>query len=111
MVEADDTRSAVRRVSFDEEALSLVVLVAMLGEDAGGSSVYTEPRQMLASAFGAEMVTGILARARADLYERVRLLLNEELVRFAEVIDAAGECDDVAAIRVYQAEFSLEAVR
>ena len=111
LVEADDTRSAVRRVSFDEEALSLVVLVAMLGEDAGGSSVYTEPRQMLTSVFGAERLTGILARARADLYERVRLLLNEELVRFVEVIDAAGECDDVAAIRLYQAEFSLEAVR
>ena len=27
------------------------------------------------------------------------------------VIDAAGPCDDVAAIRLYQAEFSLEAVR
>jgi hypothetical protein len=41
----------------------------------------------------------------------VRLLLDEELVRFVEVIDAAGPCDDVAAIRLYQAEFSLEAVR
>jgi energy-coupling factor transporter ATP-binding protein EcfA2 len=111
LVGADDTRPALRRVSFDEEALSLVVLVAMLGEDAGGSGVYTEPRQMLTSVFGAAMLTGILAEARADLYERVRLLLNEELVRFVEVIDAAGECDDTAAIRLYQAEFSLEAVR
>jgi hypothetical protein len=88
-----------------------VVLVAMLGEDAGGASVYTEPRQMLTSVFGAAMLTEILAKARADLFERVRLLLDEELVRFVEVIDAAGECEDVAAIRVYQAEFSLEAVR
>jgi hypothetical protein len=111
LVEAEDTRPSLRRVSFDEEALSLVVLVAMLGENAEGSSVYTEPRQMLTSVFGAAMLTGILAQARADLYERVRLLLNEELVRFVEVIDAAGECDDTAAIRVYQAEYSLEAVR
>jgi energy-coupling factor transporter ATP-binding protein EcfA2 len=111
LVEAEGARPALRRVSFDEEALSLVVLVAMLGENAEGSSVYTEPRQMLASVFGAAMLTGILAKARADLYERVRLLLNEELVRFVEVIDAAGECDDTAAIRVYQAEYSLEAVR
>jgi len=111
LVEAEGTRPALRRVSFDEEALSLVVLVAMLGENAEGSSVYTEPRQMLTSVFGAGMLTGILARARADLYERVRLLLNEELVRFVEVIDAAGECDDTAAIRLYQAEYSLEAVR
>jgi energy-coupling factor transporter ATP-binding protein EcfA2 len=123
LVEAEDPRPSVRRVSFDEEALSPVVLVAMLGEDAPratvaapapgaeGSSVYTEPRQMLTSVFGAAMLTEILAKARADLFERVRLLLDEELVRFVEVIDAAGECDDVAAIRLYQAEFSLEAVR
>ncbi len=128
LVEAEDTRSSVRRVSFDEEALSLVVLVAMLGEavsagagprasvaappsGAEGTSVYTEPRQMLTSVFGEAMLTEILAKARADLFERVRLLLDEELVRFVAVIDAAGECDDVAAIRLYQAEFSLEAVR
>jgi hypothetical protein len=98
-----------------------VVLLAMLGEDAPGAdtpatededtSIYTEPRQMLTPVFGAAMLTEILAKARADLLDRVRLLLDEELVRFVEVIDAAGPCDDVAAIRLYQAEFSLEAVR
>jgi hypothetical protein len=61
--------------------------------------------------YGEEMLPGLLARTRADLLDRVRLLLDEELVRFIEVLDAAGECDDVAAVRVYQAEFSLEAVR
>jgi hypothetical protein len=127
LAEGEDLRPAVRRVSFDEEALGLVVLVAMLGEavpagagagsaaaapgEAGAGSVYTEPREMLTSVFGAVMLTEILAKARADLTERVRLLLDEELVRFVEVIDAAGDCDDVAAIRLYQAEFSLEAVR
>ena len=123
LAEGDDVRPAARRVSFDEEALSLVVLVAMLGESAsrtaaavspghaGGNDVYTEPRELLTSVFGVVTLTEILAKARADLTERVRLLLDEELVRFVEVIDAAGDCDDVAAIRVYQAEFSLEAVR
>ncbi|MGO8890615.1 MAG: dynamin family protein [Streptosporangiaceae bacterium] len=144
LVEGEDLRpAAARRVSFDEEALSLVVLVAMLGEavpagtgpggigpggtgpsgtgarpaaaalsaEADGGSVYTEPRRMLTSVFGGVMLTEILAKARADLQDRVRLLLNEELVRFVEVLDAAGTCDDVAAIRLYQAEFSLEAVR
>jgi len=126
LMQAEDTRSAVRRISFDEEALSLVVLVAMLGEqlpsksgpaalassaESEDGSVYTGPRRMLTSVFGAVMLTEILAKARADLTERVRLLLDEELVRFVEVIDAAGPCDDVAAIRLYQAEFSLEAVR
>jgi energy-coupling factor transporter ATP-binding protein EcfA2 len=121
LVEAGDLRSAPRRISFDEESLSLVVLVAMLGEDAprpaglateaDGASVYTEPRRMLTTVFGEVPLTEILAKARADLLARIRLLLDEELVRFAEVLDAAGPCDDVAAIRLYQAEFSLEAVR
>jgi len=118
LVEAGDVRPAARRASFDEEALSLVVLTAMLGEavsagagSAGTQQVYTEPREMLTSVFGRVTTTEILAKARADLFDRVRLLLDEELVRFVEVLDAAGDCDDVAAIRLYQAEFSLEAVR
>jgi hypothetical protein len=128
LVETEELRPAVRRMAFDEEALSLVVLVAMLGESAPGAaspppgsgpastapetgSVYAEPRRMLDSVFGPVMLTELLAKARADLYDRVRLLLDEELVRFVAVIDAAGPCDDVAAIRLYQAEFSLEAVR
>jgi hypothetical protein len=123
LVEAGDLRPAVRRPCFDEEALSLVVLMAMLGDavsagaqlagpgPAGAQQVYAEPREMLTSVFGEVITTEILAKARADLFDRVRLLLDEELVRFVEVLDAAGECDDVAAIRLYQAEFSLEAVR
>jgi energy-coupling factor transporter ATP-binding protein EcfA2 len=114
-----------RRVSFDDESLGLVVLVAMLGEDAPGArsiagapatedegtNIYAEPRRLLASVFGTGMLAGILARARADLTHRVRLLLDEELLRFVEVIESAGPCEDVAAIRLYQAEYSLEAVR
>jgi energy-coupling factor transporter ATP-binding protein EcfA2 len=116
MVEAEDLRPAAKRISFDGEALSLVVLVALLGEEASGGQpkaarIYSEPRQLLTSAFGTLKLANIVARARADLLERIRLLLDEEMVRFAEVIEAAGSCDDVAAIRLYQAEYSLEAVR
>ena len=121
LVEAEGAQSGAKRVSFDDESLGLVVLVAMLGEDAPGadaphtedegSNIYTEPRRLLASVFGTGMLAGILAKARADLIHRVRLLLDEEMVRFVEVIDSAGPCDDVAAIRLYQAEYSLEAVR
>jgi energy-coupling factor transporter ATP-binding protein EcfA2 len=121
LVEVEDLRPASKRTGFSDEALSLLVLVAMLGEnapapqppavDAEGADIYTEPRRLLTSAFSAVTLAGIIARARADLLDRVRLLLDEELVRFVEVIDAAGPCDDVAAIRLYQAEFSLEAVR
>jgi energy-coupling factor transporter ATP-binding protein EcfA2 len=121
LVEAEDLRPEARRISFDDKALSLVVLVAMLGEDAPGAAapatepdsanIYTEPRRLLASVWSNVMLTEIFTKARADLLDRVRLLLDEELVRFAEVIDAAGTCDDVAAVRLYQAQFSLEAVR
>jgi hypothetical protein len=123
VVEAEDLRPASRRTYFDDEALSLVVLVTMLGEQTPGAregigvsgpdggSLSDETRQMLSSVFGPVMLAEILAKARADLLHRVRLLLDEELVRFVEVLDGAGACDDVAAIRLYQAEFSLEAVR
>jgi energy-coupling factor transporter ATP-binding protein EcfA2 len=125
LVEAEDPRPGAKRVSFDDESLGLVVLVAMLGEDAPGpvsitgasaaggegTNIYTEPRRLLASVYGPGLLGGILAKARADLIHRVRLLLDEEIVRFVEVIESAGPCDDVAAIRLYQAEYSLEAVR
>jgi energy-coupling factor transporter ATP-binding protein EcfA2 len=121
LVVAEDLRPTARRISFDDEALGLVVLVAMLGEDAPGAdapaadsegaSIYAEPRRLLTSVFGPGLLAAILAKARADLQDRVRLLLEEEMVRFIEVLDAAGPCDDVAAIRLYQAEYSLEAVR
>ena len=120
VVEAEDHRTGAKRILFDDESLGLVVLVAMLGEDAPGdtpatedevTNIYTEPRRLLASVYGTGMVAGILAKARADLIQRVRLLLDEEMVRYVEVIESAGPCDDVAAIRLYQAEYSLEAVR
>jgi hypothetical protein len=125
LVDAEDLRSGAKRISFDDESLGVVILVAMLGEDAPsgmttvaapatedeGTNVYTEPRRLLASVFGAGMLPGILATAREDLIHRVQLLLDEEMVRFVEVIESAGPCEDVAAIRLYQAEYSLEAVR
>ena len=121
MVQTEDLRRpGSTRIAFDDEALGLVILAAMLGEDAPsadtaaeaeGTSIYTEPGRLLTSVYGPEVLVSILAKARADLLHRVRLLLNEELLRFAEVIEAAGPCEDVAAIRLYQAEFSLEAVR
>jgi len=52
-----------------------------------------------------------MARARQDLRQRIGLLLDEEMLRFGEVITAAGPVDAVAAVRLYQAEYSLEAAR
>jgi hypothetical protein len=129
LVTAADTRPGARRVSFDDESLSLLVMLAILGEGAPGarrtgaeagpragaedetSNILTEPGRLLTSVFGPGPLVSFLAAGREDLAHRMRLLLDEEMVRFAGVIESAGPCDDVSAIRLYQAEYSLEAVR
>ena len=69
------------------------------------------PRELLVSAFGTVAASELTGQVRRDLTDRVRLLLDEELLRFLEVLDSAGQVDPVAAVRLYQAEYSLEAVR
>jgi hypothetical protein len=123
------------RLDHDPESLSLLAMIAVLG-DGGASAVdgatgstasggtatagtasgqATEvrevPREALVRAFGASQADVLLGKARADLGERVRLLLDEELLRFVAVLDGAGQLDPVAAVRLYQAEYSLEAAR
>jgi energy-coupling factor transporter ATP-binding protein EcfA2 len=88
------------------EALGLILTTAMLAEGSD-DPVGAEARALLDGGNGDSM----LGKARADLLERVQLLLDEELLGFGAVIESAGPCDDVAAIRLYQAEYSLEAVR
>ena len=69
------------------------------------------PREVLASVIGDSESEALIARARQDLRQRIGLLLDEEMLRFGEVIDEAGQVDAVAAVRLYQAEYSLEAAR
>ncbi|HET8835218.1 MAG TPA: hypothetical protein VFN08_10830, partial [Gemmatimonadales bacterium] len=69
------------------------------------------PREVLASIIGGSESEALIARARQDLRERIRLLLEEEMLRFGAILDEAGEVDAVAAVRLYQAEYSLEAAR
>ncbi|MBV9383808.1 MAG: 50S ribosome-binding GTPase [Streptosporangiaceae bacterium] len=136
LVQAENTaKRGGGRPDYESEPLSLVTLIAMLGEgtertertegtggtersqpaaETGGapdSDIITVPHDLLTSVFGTVELAEITARARADLLERVRLLLDEELLRFVEVIDSAGPVDEVAAVRLYQAEYSLEAAR
>ena len=104
--------------------LSVLTLVALLGEPSrrggpgqpgqaadGADEIVTAPGELLAGLLGPAESAALLVRARADLTERVGLLLDEELLRFGEVIDEAGPVDAVAAVRLYQAEYSLEAAR
>ncbi len=105
--------------------VSVVTLVALLGQPsrqaasprrrrrrrARRDEIGTLPQETLASLIGSAESAALLARARQDLNQRVGLLLDEEMLRFSEVIDEVGPIDSVAAVRLYQAEYSLEAAR
>jgi len=132
LIQGETTAKRASGISRASEPLSIVTLVAMLGEPAVANSrrtawapgspptaetaddpgeIATVPRELLVSAFGATAAGQLTGQVRKDLIERVRLLLDEELLRFLEVLDEAGQVDPVAAVRLYQAEYSLEAVR
>ena len=108
-------RSIARVMSFDDDSLATVLIVAMLGQrDADGAAAEgtgAVPQLLLTSLFGAEPLREIGTKARADLRERIRRLFDEEMLRFVEVIDSAGTLDDAAAVRLYQATYSLEMAR
>ncbi len=108
-------RSIARVMSFDDDSLATVLIVAMLGQrDAEGASAEgtgAVPQLLLTSLFGAGPLREIGSKARADLRERMRRLFDEEMLRFVEVIDSAGTLDDAAAVRLYQATYSLEMAR
>jgi len=99
--------------SIDSKRLSLVTFTAMLGDgsDRDEADIVSRPRKILLFAFGAVASRELVTRARSDLTERIRLALDEELLRFMAVLDAAGPVDPVAGVRLYQAEYSLEAAR
>jgi hypothetical protein len=127
LVQADVARRPGGGAVRDIGAVSVVTLVAMLGApgEAGAFAPATRetaqeedrdgigavPREVLASIIGNSESETLIARARQDLRQRIGLLFDEELLRFGEVIDEAGQVDAVAAVRLYQAEYSLEAAR
>ncbi len=116
LVQSENLSKRAGGATYDIEPLSLVTLVAMLGEDAGAGDTNNDeilmiPAELLASAFGAAESKRLADKARADLADRIRLLLDEELLRFVEVLNGAGPVDQVAAVRLYQAEYALESVR
>ena len=112
-------RSSVS-AGLDDDTLTLVTVLAILGEGAIGShaakpsddsDILTLPRRVATGVLGEEPVQEIFGTARAELNERARLLLDEELLRFPEVIDSLGRFDEVAGVRLYQAGFMLEALQ
>ena len=112
-------RSIARVVSFDDEALALVLTIGVISSGAapggtavqGGTAVEAVPRQMLESLFGAGLLRDIGARIRLDLRERAGRLLTAEAERFFALIDSAGLPDDSAASELLQAGEALERAR
>jgi hypothetical protein len=126
LVQSDVTRRQGGGAVHDIAPVSVVTLVVMLGAPSsvggfvpalreaateGKDGAAAVPRQVLASIIGAAESDMLIARARQDLQQRIGLLLDEEMLMFGEVIDEAGEVDAAAAVRLYQAEYSLEAAR
>ncbi len=117
LVQAENVakRSVARAVSFEDESLALVVIIGLLGHDAGeavaAGGTSAAAQDLLSSLFGPGPLREIGAKARADLRERVRLLFDEEMLRLAEIIDAEGVPDEDAAVQLYQATYALEVAR
>jgi hypothetical protein len=61
--------------------------------------------------FGAGPLRDIAAKARADLHDRIGLLLDEEMLRFTQTLDAAGIPDGAAAAQLRQVALALEKAR
>jgi hypothetical protein len=126
LVQSDVIRRQGGGTVHDIAPVSVVTLVAMLGVPSqvgafvpapretaqdNKDGIGEVPREVLASIMGDAGSEELIARARQDLLQRIGLLLDEEMLRFGEVIDEAGTVDAVAAVRLYQAEYSLEAAR
>ncbi|WP_233358980.1 dynamin family protein [Thermomonospora amylolytica] len=108
-------RTVAKLVTFDEEALSIVLMIGLLGYGTadvsveGGTSAV--PQRLLKALFGAESLRGMSAKARADLRSRIGMLFDEEAIRYGQALDAAEIPDETAAVRLYQATHKLEVAR
>jgi hypothetical protein len=132
LMQSEVTSWPGRGAVHDIAPVAVVAMVAMLGMSRQGGGTFpgasqtvsasqaagegkdrigSVPREVLASVIGNSESEALTARARKDLHQRIGLLLDEELLRFAEVIEEMGPVDAVAAVRLYQAEYALEATR
>jgi hypothetical protein len=126
LMQSEVTRWRGGGAVHDIAPVAVVAMVAMLGMSRHGGGAFpatqktasegrdgsgSVPREVLASVIGNSESETLIARARKDLHQRIGLLLDEELLRFAEVLDEMGPVDSVASVRLYQAEYALEATR
>src|SRR5215467_1846235 len=104
-------RSIARAVSLDDDSLATVLMIGLLGSGDDESSTAAIPGRLLTSLFGAGPLRDITTRTSADLRHRITLIFDEEMRRFAELIDAVGTPDAMAGLQLYQATYALEVAR
>jgi energy-coupling factor transporter ATP-binding protein EcfA2 len=104
-------RSIARAVSLDDDSLATVLMIGLLGSGDDETSTAAIPGRLLTSLFGAGPLRDIAARTSADLGHRISLIFDEEMRRFAELIDAVGTPDAMAGLQLYQATYALEVAR
>ncbi len=121
-------RAVARMVSFDDEALAAVLMIDVLGYGAGAATeiaaadaagvngaasgrASTVPQRLLGSLLGSGLLRDMGVKVRADLRSRLRLLFEEEMLRFAQLADAVGVPDEEAAVLLRQATYVLESAR
>jgi 50S ribosome-binding GTPase len=104
-------RSIARAVTLDEDSLATVLMVGLLGRDSDDEGTAAIPMRLLTSLFGAGPLREVVGKAQTDLRHRIRLIFDEEMLRFADVIDLAGGPDPVDAVQLYQATYALEVAR
>ena len=113
LVQAENVtkRSIAKVVSLDNDSLATVLIVSLFGAGEDDTGTAAIPRRLLTTLFGAGPLRDIMARTGADLRHRIALLLDEEMRRFADVIDAVGTPDAAASLHLYQATYALEVAR
>jgi energy-coupling factor transporter ATP-binding protein EcfA2 len=113
LVQAENVtkRSIAKAVSLDNDSLATVLIVSLFGSGEDDTGTAAVPRRLLTTLFGAGPLRDIMARTGADLRHRIALLLDEEMRRFADVIDTVGTPDAAASLRLYQATYALEVAR
>jgi len=104
-------RSIAKAMSLDDDSLATVLMIGLLGSSDDETSTASIPGRLLTSLFGAGPLRDIAARTSTDLRDRIALIFDEEMRRFAELIDAVGTPDAMAGLQLYQATYALEVAR
>ena len=104
-------RSIAKAMSLDDDSLATVLMIGLLGSGDDETSTASIPGRLLTSLFGAGPLRDIAARTGADLRDRITLIFDEEMRRFAELIDTVGAPDAMAGLQLYQATYALEVAR